>query len=344
MPTRSDADANGFADGGNADGAPAADAGQNMEGASSTEGGTAVDASPETGDAEAGPTSCMSTGTNPDRRLIQWPLPPDSPPLGEYSVAKETVLDNTTGLMWERVPPETDQTFADATARCSSLGAGGYTDWRLPTRIELLSIIDYGQSMTLLNSNVFGSVESPGYDTTLWSSSTYPLPNTAGQQFTVDPAHSWTGVDTPSAAHLSRCVRAGCVSTAATRFSNGDYTTLDTTTGVRWQRGTAPATMNSDDAQAYCAMLSLDGLTGWRLPTIRELGSLYDETQYTVPLYNTATFALASGDEYWSSTPDSKARVGWQLYTMYFGGDSSVLTEGTPASGTAAAELVRCVR
>jgi hypothetical protein len=344
MPLGSDADANGLADGANSDGMSPVDAGQGMEAASSTEGGTAVDASPETGDADAGPTSCVTTGANPARWFAQWPLPPDSPPLGEYSVAKETVLDNTTGLMWERVPPEMDLTVVDATGRCSFLTAGGYTDWRLPTRIELLSIIDYGQSMTLLNSNVFGSVESPGYDTILWSSSTYPLPNTAGQQFTVDPAHSWTGVDVPSATHLSRCVRAGCISTAATRFSISNHTTLDTSTGVRWQRGTAPAVMNSDDAQAYCAMLSLDGLTGWRLPTIRELASIYDETGYKAPLYDTTTFALASGDEYWSSTPNSKEPVGWQLYTMNFGSDSSVLTEGTPASGTGAAAYVRCVR
>jgi hypothetical protein len=330
-----------------------------MEAASSSDGGSVIDSSPEAGrveagsveagsveagSVEAGPTACMTTGATPDRRFVEWPLPPDSPPLGEYSVGKDTVLDNTTGLMWERVPPETLQPLADVTTRCTSLAAGGYNDWRVPTRIELLSILDYGQSGTLLNANIFGSIESPGYDTEMWSVSTYPLTSLDGQQFLVDTAYSFTMVDMPTGPYLSRCVRSGCISTAPTRFSVSGDTALDLITRVVWQRGTAPAAMTSDAAQTYCAMLQLDSMTGWRLPTIRELASIYDETQLTAPLWDTTTFSPANGTEFWSSTPDSKGPVGWQRYTMDFGSSSSIRTEDTPAAGTSVDELVRCVR
>jgi hypothetical protein len=316
-----------------------------------TDGGTPADGNGAPADAagseaalgehEAG-TGC-GTSPNADRRFPQWPLPAVSPPTSEYAIAKDTVLDNTTGLMWERVPPVTNTTLADATTRCASLAAGGYGDWRVPTRIELLSILDYGQKGTLLNPNVFGSIEDPGYTTQLWSSSTDLLANAFGTEFLVDTAHSGTPADDPGAPYPSRCVRAGCASASTNRFSISGDTALDTITGVVWQRGSASAGMNSDDARTYCSTLSLGGQSGWRVPTIRELVSIFDETQLTQPLWDTTTFLVGSGTEVWSSTRAANLNTE-AYYTVDFGTTATVLTEYAPSAGENVTDLVRCVR
>lgn len=59
----------------------------------------------------------------------------------------------------------------------------------------------------------------------------------------------------------------------------GDGTVTDAKTGLVWQR-TSPETVftNGEDALAYCAgSTGLPG-TGWRLPSVKELVTLYDPT------------------------------------------------------------------
>jgi hypothetical protein len=53
------------------------------------------------------------------------------------------VKDNVTGLTWQRVVSGTKVTFDGANTYCGSLVLAGFSDWRVPTRIELVSIIDY---------------------------------------------------------------------------------------------------------------------------------------------------------------------------------------------------------
>jgi formylglycine-generating enzyme required for sulfatase activity len=76
-------------------------------------------------------------------------------------------------------------------------------------------------------------------------------------------------------------------------------TWIDPLTDLEWQFQ-SPGRMSWHDAQAYARKLFLAGKDDWRLPTVRELESLLDRSQYRpvireeVPFKNTLS--------YWSST------------------------------------------
>ena len=59
-----------------------------------------------------------------------------------------TVTDPKTGLTWIKDPTALDKkfsktmTYEDADKACKELNIGGLKDWRLPTREELLTIVD----------------------------------------------------------------------------------------------------------------------------------------------------------------------------------------------------------
>jgi hypothetical protein len=77
------------------------------------------------------------------------------------------VRDEVTRLEWMKNPPNASMTFAEATALCASLGS----DFRLPTRIELVSLWDYTASSTAAFDPAFS-----GSDGTYWTQSP-TLPN-----------------------------------------------------------------------------------------------------------------------------------------------------------------------
>ena len=56
-----------------------------------------------------------------------------------------TVTDERTGLMWEQRHTDTPYSWTDATAigiaKLNAAQLGGHTDWRLPTRVELLTLV-----------------------------------------------------------------------------------------------------------------------------------------------------------------------------------------------------------
>jgi len=53
-----------------------------------------------------------------------------------------TITDNNTCLMWQKTDGG-EMTFESAATYCDNLLLGGYSDWRLPTAIELFSINNY---------------------------------------------------------------------------------------------------------------------------------------------------------------------------------------------------------
>jgi len=89
-----------------------------------------------------------------------------------------TVTDTDTGLMWQQATaPGAYNTWQEALDYCKSLSLADYTDWRLPSVNELLSIVDYSRYYPAINTDYFPNTESSFY----WSSTTFPF----------DPNYAW---------------------------------------------------------------------------------------------------------------------------------------------------------
>lgn len=74
------------------------------------------------------------------------------------------VRDNVTGLIWSTERNILGQTWATASAAAASYSRCGYSNgWRLPTRRELLSIVDYGRGSPNIDVDYFPAITSNYY-------------------------------------------------------------------------------------------------------------------------------------------------------------------------------------
>ncbi len=83
---------------------------------------------------------------------------------------RHAVLDNETGLVWEKSPSTKLVTWEDAQSHCNALITGNRLGWRLPTVQELTSLLDPNEVLfpILPAGNPFQNVQN-GY----WSATTY---------------------------------------------------------------------------------------------------------------------------------------------------------------------------
>ena len=72
-----------------------------------------------------------------------------------HAIPDGVVLDQATGLMWGKSTSAKNQTWAEAKAAAEGVRLGGYTDWRLPTRAELLTLVDDTRSNPAIDIDRF---------------------------------------------------------------------------------------------------------------------------------------------------------------------------------------------
>jgi len=98
----------------------------------------------------------------------------------------------------------------------------------------------------------------------------------------------------------------------------------DSATGLAWQddysdNGGEIKKASWQDALVYCEELSLGGKNDWRLPNIRELKSIVDDTKYS-PAIN-SVFTNVTSNYYWSATTSASSSIyAWNV-TFNYGGD-----------------------
>ena len=248
--------------------------------------------------------------------------------------AGETIVDSVTGLTWQKDDSGTTLiTAAQASAYCSALTSNG-GGWRLPSYLELLSLMDYGRANPALPPVGWNN---PGGD--YWTSS-----NVGGG------AGRWaipSGQGNPIRAQLTDLKRARCVK--GPQFS-GSYvvsanTARDTKTGLEWAIGKdASSSLNWTSAFNYCenVMDGFDGRNDWRLPSIKELLTIVDTGSTGTAVIDFAVFgATSTAQPYWTST--IYTAVGNHAFQVIFNASAPLVSYGGPVLSQGLAN-VRCVR
>lgn len=144
-------------------------------------------------------------GTLLDREWMTGPLPPSSPGAGTYAMKPGTVCDRTTLLEWERTISIALRTWDQANAYCDSLLLEGTNDWRLPTRIELLTIVDFGRKSPAIDPAFFPGTPSSEFWSATLMSNVFSSPNAYYVSFALGYEVPYTKTEPFSV----RCVRGG---------------------------------------------------------------------------------------------------------------------------------------
>jgi hypothetical protein len=111
-----------------------------------------------------------------------------------------TVTDNNTGVIWQKAGDGVQRNWTDATQYCANLALGGYGDWRLPPKDELLTIVIHGNNPTI--DPVF-DCRSAKY----WTSTASVV--NPGKAWFVNFGDSHEGADSKTYERHVRCVRGG---------------------------------------------------------------------------------------------------------------------------------------
>ena len=98
-------------------------------------------------------------------------------------------------------------------------------------------------------------------------------------------------------------------------FSKKGNIVIDSITKLQWQDDTISSIILWEAAITYCENLSLDGYSNWRLPNIKELFSLIDDSK-TNPAIDSIFEHTATLNSYWSSTTTSIFKGGANIYNL----------------------------
>ena len=107
---------------------------------------------------------------------------------------EEVVFDKSTNLYWQK-DSEQVETWAEALSYCETLEYAGYTDWRLPNKNELITLIDYSKAGEEVASSFPGMTPDAFWSSTggygLWlvymgEGSVFPLVNNGGGEGELD--------------------------------------------------------------------------------------------------------------------------------------------------------------
>jgi hypothetical protein len=239
----------------------------------------------------------------PPFSFANWPMPNSAnsglPNEQSYEVLgageEQTVLDRVTGLEWQRSLDDRAFTWSAAGALCEQLRYANFEDWRLPTRIELVSLLDLSRTNPALELAAFPSGSSQWF----WTAS--PDATDAARAWYVYFYFGYPDVDDRSVENRVRCVRGGAVPLGSAHYEITPNWLRDARTGLVWQREVPTRTFAVAEAADYCATLQLDEETEFRLPTMKELQTLVDE-QRARPALDPEAFPDTPSESFWSSS------------------------------------------
>ncbi|HUU99761.1 MAG TPA: DUF1566 domain-containing protein [Bacteroidales bacterium] len=289
---------------------------------------------------------CINSGQDAEfRRGIPWPIP-------RFRQLGDTVSDNLTELIWTRNAnlaefPLTWQESLDYISHMNHGKAFGYSDWRLPNRKELRSLMSYQTKKPALPeghsfSNVFlgwywtstSAAINPAYAWYIHMEGARMFYGGKKQFFLLWPVcgkgNGVLSVTGQSECYDSDGLSISCQGTGQDaefrfgrawpeqRFEVMKDTVIDHLTNLYW---TQKANLTGNQVtweEAFTTIKELNKLSHkkivWRLPNINELESLVDCSVYSPALPAKHPFEDVR-ESYWSSTTSMfEPDWAWALY------------------------------
>jgi hypothetical protein len=233
-----------------------------------------------------------------------------------------TISDKVTGLMWQQTDGG-EMTWNNAASYATGLTLGGYTDWRLPTSHELYSLTKQNGFTPAIDTNYF-IVTTAGYwwtrDGQVGNTSNVWAVSASGAIGPI-PMNATISAGGTTQVHVW-CVRGAAAPSTNSPIhhftNNGNGTITDTDTGLMWQQAEISSVTNWEGALQYALSNSLGGYSNWRVPNIKELQSINDETLMG-PSVDTTYFPGATASRYWSSTtvPSATNLAAWATISAW---------------------------
>ncbi len=284
------------------------------------------------------------------------PNNPDS----EFTIHNDgTVSHSDTGLMWDRC------TWGQTGANCDSGSVStytwedaqqqatianqqaykGYSDWRLPTKRELQSLVEYQCYEPAINTVAFPAMPSTPL-ASFWSGSLHA--NSSDYAWIMYFNYGYVSDGylnyetyyvqlvrggrsfSPLPNQASQSCNAGAAALDAEFDIHTDGTTTHARTGLIWDRCAwgqmgADCAMGSadkytwDQAQQQAQLANQQnykGYSDWRLPTIEELVTFAEE-MCIVPTINTTAFPATPSNYFWSDSPHASSSG--NVWGVHFG-------------------------
>jgi hypothetical protein len=242
-----------------------------------------------------------------------------------------TILDNNTGLMWQKTPSSEGLSWEEAETYCENLTLGGYDDWRMPSCKELFSISDFESGWPYIDTDYFDLAVEVSKDEQYWASDYYAGVTVEGGSDAAFGVNHVTGHIKAYAATVSgqfgnyvRAVR-GDDYGVNEYTNNSDSTITDSSTGLMWAQYDSGEGLIWEDALSYAENSTLAGYTDWRLPNIKELQGIIDyskspsatDSENIGPAIDTDYFycSLYTGDD---SNYDEDYPYFWSSTSSYF--------------------------
>jgi hypothetical protein len=266
-----------------------------------------------------------------DRDYERYPI--------SYTISDDgtIVIDNNTGLMWERhlnwkwektVPPKGDwrpqdvfsykdgeprrRPYHEGVQYCKQLRLGGYDDWRMANMKEGHTIAHYGAARPTIHSKYFKDVDPgiPGYGDRgkggMWAGPIAPDHNNSGWHLGFIDGHF---MGYPRGGYkTTRCVRADNNGTyfLPEYAENGDGTVNEKIGGLMWVQETKSGLLDWEESLQYCEDLEYAGHKDWKLPSNKEMTSIVDLTRQK-PALDASIFPDTDYKAfYWSRTPETR--------------------------------------
>jgi hypothetical protein len=136
-----------------------------------------------------------------------WPMP-HPPSLGEaanpqsFQQTADVVIDSVTKLVWQKMADKTLRTRDEAETYCEKLRLRG-DSFRLPSRIELLSLVDFTRGTTYLDEQAFPDARAGKY----WTSSRYAKSSGSAWAINFEFGTTLAAVEPATKKHFVRCVK-----------------------------------------------------------------------------------------------------------------------------------------